>query len=93
MSSDDAGLPIALAASGGHLHPVIGLWPIELAEALEDSLRRGERKVTTWIRDHGAQPVFFSEIEVGGRRIDPFFNINAPEDLAEAEGLFSGALQ
>ncbi len=93
LSARDHGSSFRIAQSDKGMHPVIGLWPIELAEALEDSLRRGERKVTTWTRDHGAQPVFFSEIEVGGRRIDPFFNINAPEDLAEAEGLFSGALQ
>jgi molybdopterin-guanine dinucleotide biosynthesis protein A len=26
-------------------------------------------------------------VEIGGRLIDPFFNINHPEDLAEADGL------
>ncbi len=93
VSARDPASSFRIAQSDKGIHPVIGLWPIGLAEALEDSLRRGERKVTTWTKDHGAQPVFFSEIEVGGRKIDPFFNINAPEDLAEAEGLLSGALQ
>ena len=68
-------------------HPVIGLWPVELAEALEESLKRGERKVTAWVEDHGAVPVFFPPVDVGGRSIDPFFNIKAPEDLAAAEAL------
>jgi molybdopterin-guanine dinucleotide biosynthesis protein A len=33
--------------------------------------------------------VFFPPVDVGGRRIDPFFNINAPEDLAVAEAILS----
>src|SRR5262245_16339812 len=35
---------IALAASGGALHPVIGLWPAALAGDLEGALRQGVRK-------------------------------------------------
>jgi len=70
-------------------HPVIGLWPLGLAAALKASLERGERKVTAWTKDHGAAPVFFLPIEVGGKSIDPFFNINAPEDLASAEVFLS----
>jgi len=93
LSARDDASSFCIAQSDEGTHPVIGLWPLELAEALEDSLRRGERKVTTWTKDHGAQPVFFSDIKVGGRTIDPFFNINAPEDLAEAEQLLSEASQ
>lgn len=93
LSARDKGSSFRIAQSDKGTHPVIGLWPIGLAEALEQSLRRGERKVTTWTEDHGAQPVFFSQVEVGGRRVDPFFNINAPNDLTEAEGLLSGALK
>ncbi|MEM8575023.1 MAG: molybdenum cofactor guanylyltransferase MobA [Pseudomonadota bacterium] len=93
VGARDPSSSFRIAQSDKGTHPVIGLWPIELADALANSLRRGERKVTSWTKDHGAQPVFFSEIDVGGRKIDPFFNINAPEDLAEAEGLLSGALQ
>jgi molybdenum cofactor guanylyltransferase len=85
---DDAS-SFRVAQSDVGIHPVIGLWPVELAEALEDSLKRGERKVTTWTRDHGAVPVFFPPVDVGGQSIDPFFNINAPEDLATAEALVS----
>src|SRR5262249_6660785 len=36
---------IALAQSHGELHPVIGLWPIALAEDLEEQLKSGVRKV------------------------------------------------
>jgi len=78
-----------VAQSDMGVHPVIGLWPIGLSEPLETSLARGERKVTAWTKDHGAVPVFFSTVDVGGQSIDPFFNINAPEDLAAAEALLS----
>jgi len=76
-----------IAQSDLGLHPVIGLWPIGLSDDLRSSLKRGERKVTAWTRDHGAVPVFFPPVEVGSQSIDPFFNINAPEDLATAEAL------
>lgn len=82
---DASGFRIAQSDVG--VHPVIGLWPIGLSEVLETSLKRGERKVTAWTKDHGAVPVFFAPVDVGGRSIDPFFNINAPEDLAAAEAL------
>jgi molybdopterin-guanine dinucleotide biosynthesis protein A len=84
---NDSAFRIAQSEVG--THPVIGLWPVGLAAALEASLERGERKVTTWTKDHGAVPVFFPPVDVGGRRIDPFFNINAPEDLAVAEAILS----
>lgn len=86
----DAGVDASafrVAQSDRGVHPVIGLWPIGLSEALETSLKRGEKKVTAWTEDHGAVPVFFSAVAVGGQIIDPFFNINAPEDLAAAEAL------
>jgi molybdopterin-guanine dinucleotide biosynthesis protein A len=31
--------------------------------------------------------VDFPVTEVGGKSIDPFFNVNTPEELQEAEGL------
>ena len=76
-----------VAQSDAGVHPVIGLWPVGLVGPLEASLRRGERKVTAWTKDHGAVPVFFPPVVVGDQRVDPFFNINAPEDLAAAETL------
>jgi molybdenum cofactor guanylyltransferase len=89
LSARDDASSFRVAQSDVGTHPVIGLWPVELAEALEDSLKRGERKVTAWTRDHGAVPVFFLPVDIGGKSIDPFFNINAPEDLAAAESLVS----
>ena len=75
---------IALAASDGEVHPVIGLWPVALADDLEAALKDGVRKVLRWTDRHGTVVVEFPFIELNGRRIDPFFNANTPEELAEA---------
>jgi molybdopterin-guanine dinucleotide biosynthesis protein A len=81
---------IALAQSGGELHPVIGLWPIALADDLEQALRAGTRKVLAWTDRHGTIPVEFPFSYLKGRYVDPFFNANTPEELAEARQLLAG---
>ena len=78
---------LLVARSDAGTHPVIGLWPVGLASDLEHSLKAGERKAGKWAAEHGAAEVYFPDTEIGGIRIDPFFNINRPEDLAHAEGL------
>jgi molybdopterin-guanine dinucleotide biosynthesis protein A len=72
---------IALAQSGGELHPVIGLWPVALADDLEAQLTQGVRKVLAWTDRHGTVPVAFALVAVGGAELDPFFNANTPQDL------------
>jgi molybdenum cofactor guanylyltransferase len=79
--------PIALARSGGELHPVIGLWPVRLAGDLEAALEGGVRKVLAWTDRHGTSAVDFDFIKLGEARIDPFFNANTPEELDEARRL------
>jgi molybdopterin-guanine dinucleotide biosynthesis protein A len=81
---------IALARSDGGLHPVIGLWPVALADDLEEALRAGTRKVLAWTDRHGTVPVDFPFIELKGRSVDPFFNANTPEELAQARELLAG---
>lgn len=80
---------IAVARSDGELHPVIGLWPVALADDLETALRDGVRKVLAWTDRHGTVPVDFEMLSAGGRAIDPFFNANTPEELAEAAGILA----
>ena len=82
-------LKLLVASSRSGVHPVFGLWPLTLAAVLEASLRSGKRKVTDWVRERRAEEISFPAVEIGGRPIDPFFNINRPEDLAEAEALLS----
>lgn len=69
----------AIAASGGDLHPVIGLWPTALADQLEAHLAGGAYRVRGWLGQIGFAMVDF---ETGA--LDPFWNINTPEDLAFA---------
>ena len=81
---------LLVARSERGTHPVFALWPISLVETLEESLKNGLRKVGEFVRREGAEPVDFPPVEIAGREIDPFFNINRPEDLAEAEALLRG---
>jgi molybdenum cofactor guanylyltransferase len=74
---------IAVAASGGRSHPVVGLYPIVLREALREALvAEGLRKVEAWI---GRRRV--ATVEWPAAPLDPFFNANTAADLAEAERL------
>lgn len=77
----------AYACSRGTVHPVIGLWSLDLAEDLEATLRAGRRKVLAWVERHGAAAVDFPMIEVGTQTVDPFFNANTPAELDEARRL------
>ena len=82
-----AGAALASAASGGRTHPVNGLWPVALREELRAALGQGERKVGRWTAEHGAVVVSWEGDP------DPFFNVNAPDDLAEARRLAAGPSQ
>lgn len=82
---------IAVAQSHGELHPVIGLWPVALADDLEAALKEGVRKVLRWTDRHGTVPVPFEPVTLGGQAIDPFFNANTPEELDEARALLGEA--
>jgi molybdopterin-guanine dinucleotide biosynthesis protein A len=76
---------LACVASAGQAHPVFGLWPIRLAEDLRWAMVEEEvRKVDVWTARHRLAVVEFASIP-----IDPFFNTNRPEDLAEAERLLA----
>ena len=58
------------------LHPVFGLWKTHLYEDLRNELQKGVRKVTLWSNRHKASSVCFAD-----ELIDPFFNINTPDDI------------
>jgi molybdopterin-guanine dinucleotide biosynthesis protein A len=77
-----------LAASDGRLHPVVGLWPVALAGRLLDFLAAGTSyKVSDFADACAGVAIGFPAIALRGRTVDPFFNINSPEDLAEAEAV------
>ena len=80
------GADLACAASDGQPHPVFGLWPVRLREALRAALvDEGIRKVDVWTGRYRLATVDFP-IEP----VDPFFNANRPEDLETAEALLTG---
>ncbi len=83
---------VAVAQSRGRRHPVIGLWRVEAADQIAAALARGERRAETMVDRLGAVAVPFDDLAVGGQRIDPFLNINTPEELAEAEALLASAV-
>lgn len=60
----------------GQLHPVFGLWPIELRETLRHYLLAGHSGVQAFCRSVGATILPFEDAT-----FDPFLNINRPEDL------------
>jgi molybdopterin-guanine dinucleotide biosynthesis protein A len=81
-----AEMPLACAPSGGRTHPPIGLWPVALREELRAALLGGERKIDRWTARFGCAPADWPT-----EPFDPFFNANAPEDLAFAERLLQEA--
>lgn len=80
---------IALAASAGRVHHTVGLWPVALADDLECALREGIRMVRAWVERQAHVTVEFAVSGSGEDVVDPFFNINTPEDLARARRLLA----
>jgi molybdopterin-guanine dinucleotide biosynthesis protein A len=77
---------IAIATSDGRSHPVFGLWPVAIADDLQDWLKRNEtRRVRDFLRRHDVTEVDFPMTVTRVGLLDPFFNINTPDDLSQAE--------
>ena len=80
------GAQLACATSRGRTHPVVALWPVALADGLEQALVGEDiRKIDRWTARYRLVEVSFDDTGV-----DPFFNANRPEDLAIAERLLAG---
>ncbi|ACI97890.1 molybdenum cofactor guanylyltransferase MobA [Rhodospirillum centenum] len=71
------------------LHPVVARWPVTLRSDLRRALyREGVRSVGAFLARCPVIPVDFAPLDVGpGGGIDPFFNVNTPDDLAAADRL------
>ncbi|MGV8936719.1 MAG: molybdenum cofactor guanylyltransferase MobA [Allorhizobium sp.] len=82
---------IAVAGSCGHMHPVFALWPLSLADDLEGWLEDPKnRKLTFFIARHPNHLVDFPTIDTAAGPLDPFFNINTPDDLSRAHAFLEG---
>lgn len=79
---------IAVASSNGRRHPVFALWRVDLQADLRAFLSgQASRKVIDFIDHHPNVAVDFAAVELAGRTVDPFFNINTQAELAEAHRL------
>jgi molybdopterin-guanine dinucleotide biosynthesis protein A len=72
---------LAVAASGVQSHPVIGLWRVALREELRHALVVEDvRKIDRWTARYRLATVSWPT-----EPLDPFFNANTMDDIAEAE--------
>ena len=77
----------AIAASGGQEHYIIGAWKTELLDGLENAIARDNVfRVKDWAQRASAQ-----KVEWPVKPHDPFFNVNAPEDLRIAGQILGAA--
>lgn len=80
LARAEAGTRLACAASDGRRHHAIGLWPISLRDELRAALGAGERRLGAFTASYGA-----ALAEWPANPVDPFFNVNTPDDLIAAE--------
>lgn len=74
---------LACARTGERRHPVVALCPVALREDLRRALTiEGVRKADAWMTRHR---LGIAEWPV--TPVDPFFNVNTPQDAAEAQRL------
>ena len=80
LARTEAGTPLACAQSGGRRHPVVALWSVALREELRHALvNEHVRKVEEWAARCGVGVADWPDPPV-----DPFFNVNTPDDVATA---------
>jgi molybdopterin-guanine dinucleotide biosynthesis protein A len=79
--------PLACAHSGAWRHPVVGLWPVALREDLRHAITVEDlRKIEVWTARHGVALADWPT-----EPVDPFFNVNTPEDVEKATRLVERA--
>jgi len=79
----EQGAQLAVAASAGQTHPVIGLWSVALRKELRQALVVEDiRKIDRWTARYKLATVTWP-----AEPLDPFFNANTMNDIAEAERL------
>ena len=72
-----AGVPLACARSGEWRHPVVGLWPVALRDDMRAALVDEDlHKIEVWTARHGV-----AIAEWPAEPVDPFFNVNTPEEV------------
>lgn len=98
-AAEREGAPLACAATpdeSGVLrdHPTFGLWRTDLREDLRRALVEEElRKVVRWTARHGCARAEFSVPLSQAGAIDPFFNVNTPDDMRVAEAYIAERIE
>lgn len=87
MAREGEDSPLAMAMTPDPIrkfarHPTFGLWRVDLRDDLRGALEDGVRKVIQWTEPHGCAKMVFN---LEGP--DPFFNVNTPEDMKQAEAM------
>jgi molybdenum cofactor guanylyltransferase len=78
-----AGTNLACAKSGDWRHPVAGLWPVRLRADLRHALVDEDlHKIEVWTARHGIAIAEWPDTPV-----DPFFNVNTPDDRDRANDI------
>lgn len=79
------GADLACARTQDGAHPVFGLWRVALRHDLRRALiEENVRKVDAWTARHKT-----AHVDYATTPFNPFFNVNRPENLAEAERLLA----
>lgn len=72
---------LVVARSNNRVHPIFALWHASMLSKIEHRLNQGDTpRLQEWIKDF--KPTY---VDFAAENYDPFFNINTPQDLYNAE--------
>lgn len=84
---------VAIATSGDRRHPTIALWPMSVRQTIAGALNKRALSVDRLAADLNAVAVAFPMRNIQRAKVDPFFNINTPDDLSTARALLAGSTE
>ena len=91
LQAEITGAPVVLSATPcparkQQRQPTFGLWSVDLRDDLRAALNDGLRKIVAFTQPRGSA---YAEFALTGD-VNPFFNVNTPEDLAQAHEILKG---
>lgn len=91
LQAEITGAPVVLSATPcperkQQRQPTFGLWSVTLRDDLRAALSDGLRKIVAFTQPRGNA---YAEFALTGD-VNPFFNVNTPEDLARAHEILKG---
>lgn len=81
---------IIIATSNGRHQPGFALWPVAAKKPLQLALRNGTRKIRAFTDSMPNTTLRFENFKCGDNEVDPFFNVNKPEEFALCEQYLKG---